>query len=72
MNSYLTSKISSFFVENIHNSQILRAISASNLDILDRNLLHPDRSEVAEVILGAYRNSAIHFRILPRARYSGK
>jgi len=56
-------KTSSFFVENLRNSQLLlctwrykcrddrmslsgRAIFASNLNILDRNLLRPDTSEV--------------------------
>ncbi|GBE07507.1 hypothetical protein BMS3Bbin11_01444 [bacterium BMS3Bbin11] len=42
MNSYLTPKISSFFVANLRNSQLLRAICASNLNILDRNLLRPE------------------------------
>jgi len=59
MNSTLTPKISSFFVGNLRNSQLLRstwmykcrddrvslsglAISASNLNILDRNLLRPE------------------------------
>jgi hypothetical protein len=42
MNSHLTSKTSSFFVGNLRNSQLLRAISASNLNVLDRNLLRPE------------------------------
>jgi len=42
MNSYLTPKISSFFVVNLRNSQLLRAIYASNLNILGRNLLRPE------------------------------
>ncbi len=42
MNSYLTPKTSSFFIENLRNSQLLRTISALNLNILDRNLLRPE------------------------------
>ena len=42
MNLYLTPKISSFFVGNLRNSQLLRAIFASNLNILDRNLLRSE------------------------------
>jgi len=42
MNAYLTPKISSFFVANLRNSQLLRAVYASNLNILDRNLLRPE------------------------------
>ncbi|GBE07747.1 hypothetical protein BMS3Abin11_00864 [bacterium BMS3Abin11] len=42
MNSYLTPKISSLFVANLRNSQLLRAICASNLNILDRKLLRPE------------------------------
>jgi hypothetical protein len=42
MNSYLASKISSFFVAYLRNSSLLRAIFASNLNILDRNLLRPE------------------------------
>ncbi len=46
MNAYLTPKTPGFFVANLRNSQLLRAICASNLGILDRNLLRPDTSEV--------------------------
>ena len=42
MNSYLVSKISSFYVANLRNSQLLRAIRAMNLNILDHNLLRPE------------------------------
>ncbi len=47
MNSYLAPKISSFivtliFIEKVRNSQLLRAIRVSNLDILDRSLLRPE------------------------------
>jgi len=42
MNSYLTPKISIVFVVNLRNSQLLRAIYASTLNILDRNLLRPE------------------------------
>ena len=42
MNSYLTTKIISFFVAKLRNSQLLRALCALNLKILARHLLHPD------------------------------
>ncbi len=38
--SYLAPKISSLCVANLRNSQLLRALRALNLDILDHNLLH--------------------------------
>ncbi|MEA1889572.1 MAG: hypothetical protein U9N50_07335, partial [Pseudomonadota bacterium] len=41
-NSYLTPIISSFIVVNLRNSQLLRVIHASNLNILGRNLLRPE------------------------------
>jgi len=40
--SYLASKISSFCVANLRNSQLLRAIRALNLNILNCNLLRPE------------------------------
>jgi hypothetical protein len=42
MNSHLTPKISIFFVEKLRNSWLLRALFASNLYILDRNLLRSE------------------------------
>ena len=42
MNSYLTSKMSSFCVANLVNSQLLPAIRALNLNILNRNLLRSE------------------------------
>ena len=47
MNSNLESKISNFFVvllvyEKVRNSWLLRAIHASNLNILNLNLFRPD------------------------------
>jgi len=47
MNSSLAPKISSFCValplsEKVRNSQLLRAIRALNLNILDHNLLRPE------------------------------
>jgi len=42
MDSNLTPKISIFFVYNLRNSSLLRAIIASNMNILDRNLLRPE------------------------------
>jgi len=42
MAEYLESKTPSFFVKDLRNSQLLRAIFASNLDILNFNLFHPD------------------------------
>ncbi len=41
MNSYLESKIPSFFVANLVNSQLLPAIRALNLNILNLNLPRP-------------------------------
>ena len=41
MNSYLTSKMPSFCVANLANSQLLAAIRALNLNILNCNLLRP-------------------------------
>ncbi len=42
MSSYLSPKISSFFVANFRNSQLLRVICTSNLNILDRRPLRSD------------------------------
>jgi hypothetical protein len=42
MTEYLESKISSFFVKDLRNSQLLRATFASNLTILILNLYQPD------------------------------
>ena len=42
MNSYLTSKMSSFYVANLVNSQLLTAIRALNLSILNRDLLRAE------------------------------
>jgi hypothetical protein len=48
MNSYLVSKMSSFRVANLRNSELLRAIRAlhpkgiTNLNILDHNLLRSE------------------------------
>ncbi len=42
MNSYLVTKKSSFCVVNLRNSQLLRAIYALNLDILNHNLLRSE------------------------------
>ena len=58
MNLYLRSKISSFFVENLRNSWLLRAISASNLNILDRNLLRP------ELIRGSLANTQFFLQVV--------
>jgi len=41
MIEYLESKTSSFFVKDLRNSQLLRAIFASNLNIFNLNLFHP-------------------------------
>ena len=43
MNSYLVSKTSSFYVANLRNSQLLRAIRALKLDILNHNLLRSEK-----------------------------
>ncbi len=42
MNAYLASRMPSFFVANLRNSRLLRAIFASNLNILNQNPLRPD------------------------------
>jgi len=42
MNSYLTSKMSSFYVAIPANSQLLTAIRAWNLNILNRDLLRSE------------------------------
>ena len=42
MNLNLVSKISSFCVADLRNSQLLRAIHALILNILNDNLLHPE------------------------------
>ncbi len=42
MNSHLVSKMSSFCVANLHNSPLLRAIRALNLNIFNHNLLRPE------------------------------
>jgi len=42
MTEYLEPKTSSFFVKDLRNSQLLRAIFVSNLNILNLNLFHPD------------------------------
>ena len=42
MNEHLKSKISNFFVANLRNSGLLRAIGALNLNILKFNLFCPD------------------------------
>ncbi len=42
MDSNLTPKISIFFVYNLRNTSLLRAIIASNMNILNRNLLRPE------------------------------
>jgi len=42
MNSYLASKMSSFGVANLANSQLLASIRALNLNILNCNLLRPE------------------------------
>jgi len=46
MNSYLVSKMSSFCVANLRNSQLLRAIRALNLNILDTIYFVQNKSEV--------------------------
>jgi len=42
MNDNIESKTSNFFVVNIRNSWLLRAIFASNLNVLTLNLFRPD------------------------------
>ena len=42
MNEHLEPKISNFFVANLRNSWLLRAIGALNLNILNLNLFRPD------------------------------
>jgi len=42
VNSHLTPKMSSFYVANLRNSLLLRAIRALNLNILDHNLLRSE------------------------------
>ena len=42
MNEHLESKMSNFFVTNLRNSGLLRAIGALNLNILNLNLFRPD------------------------------
>ncbi len=42
MNSYLVPKMTSFYVANLRNSQLLRAICALNLNILTHNLLRSE------------------------------
>jgi len=42
MNSYLAPKMSSFIVAKLRNSQLLRALDASNLNILHHNLLRSE------------------------------
>jgi len=42
MNSYLASKMSSFYFANLGNTQLLLAIRALNLKILHGNLLRPE------------------------------
>jgi len=42
MTEYLEPKTPSFFFKDLRNSQLLRAIFASNLDVLNLNLFHPD------------------------------
>jgi len=42
MRSYLAPKTFSFYVENLRNSLLLRAILASNLKVLDHNLFRPE------------------------------
>jgi hypothetical protein len=49
MNSYLAPKMSSFCVANLRNSQLLRAIRALNLNILDTIYFAQNKSEVPEV-----------------------
>jgi hypothetical protein len=46
MNSYLAPKMSSFCVPNLRNSQLLRAIRALNLNILDTIYFAQNKSEV--------------------------
>ncbi len=45
MNSYLVSKLSSFYVANLRNSQLLRAIRALNLKKLDTIYFAQTRSD---------------------------
>ncbi len=42
MNEYLEFKMPNFFVANLRNSWLFRAICASNLNILNLNLFRPD------------------------------
>jgi len=42
MNSYFASIMFSFGVANLRNSQLLRAICALNLNIMNRNLLRSE------------------------------
>ena len=52
MNENLESKMPSFFVTNLRNSWLLRAIRALNVNRLNRNLLRPDlfRGSLARTI----------------------
>jgi hypothetical protein len=45
MNSYFAPKMSSFYVPNLRNSQLLRAIRALNLNILNTIYFAQNKSE---------------------------
>ena len=66
MNESLESKMSNFFVANLRNSWLLRAIRASllrlllvNLNILALNLFRP------ELIRGSLKDICLHHLLLP-------
>jgi hypothetical protein len=51
MNENIESKISNFFVANLRNSWLLRAIRALNLNILNLNLFRPGLIRGSLIIL---------------------
>ena len=54
MNEDLKPKMSNFFVANLRNSGLLRAISALNLNSLNLNLFRPDliRGSLTDILFG--------------------
>jgi hypothetical protein len=59
MNSYLAPKMSSFCVANLRNSQLLRAIRALNLNILDTIYFAQNKSEVPWFFIVAYERRTL-------------
>jgi hypothetical protein len=60
MNENLEPKMSNFFVANLRNSWLLRAICALNLNILNLNLFRPD---LIRGSLGLYSGTVQEYRV---------